>query len=62
MGMAGGPVRLPLDELDVKKTELLKKVLATIPVQSNAKRTITAKKPVKTSTAAKKPAVVKRTR
>jgi len=31
IGQAGGPVRLPLDELDVKKTEQLKKVLATIP-------------------------------
>ena len=31
MGMAGGPVRLPLDELDEKKTEQLKKVLSTIP-------------------------------
>jgi 4-hydroxy-tetrahydrodipicolinate synthase len=31
IGLAGGPVRLPLDELDAKKTEQLKKVLATIP-------------------------------
>ena len=31
LGMAGGPVRLPLAELDAKKTEELKKVLATIP-------------------------------
>ncbi len=31
MGMAGGPVRLPLDNLDEKRTEQLKKVLATIP-------------------------------
>jgi len=31
LGMAGGPVRLPLDELDEKKTEQLKKILATIP-------------------------------
>jgi 4-hydroxy-tetrahydrodipicolinate synthase len=62
MGMAGGPVRLPLDELDLKKTELLKKMLATIPAQHGAKRAVTAKKPVKTTTAAKKPAAVKRTR
>jgi 4-hydroxy-tetrahydrodipicolinate synthase len=34
VGMAGGPVRLPLDELDDKKTEQLKKVLATIPVKA----------------------------
>ncbi|MGD0534195.1 MAG: 4-hydroxy-tetrahydrodipicolinate synthase [Methanoregula sp.] len=31
MGMAGGPVRLPLDNLDGKKTADLKKILATIP-------------------------------
>jgi 4-hydroxy-tetrahydrodipicolinate synthase len=31
VGMAGGPVRLPLDNLDEKKTADLKKVLATIP-------------------------------
>ncbi|WP_394339480.1 dihydrodipicolinate synthase family protein [Methanoregula sp.] len=31
MGMAGGPVRLPLDNLDEKKTADLKKILATIP-------------------------------
>jgi len=31
IGMAGGPVRLPLYDLDEKKTEQLKKVLSTIP-------------------------------
>jgi 4-hydroxy-tetrahydrodipicolinate synthase len=31
IGMAGGPVRLPLDSLDEKKTEQLKQVIATIP-------------------------------
>jgi 4-hydroxy-tetrahydrodipicolinate synthase len=31
IGMAGGPVRLPLDNLDEKKTEQLKKVLSSIP-------------------------------
>jgi 4-hydroxy-tetrahydrodipicolinate synthase len=31
LGLAGGPVRLPLDELDAKKTEQLKKIIATIP-------------------------------
>jgi 4-hydroxy-tetrahydrodipicolinate synthase len=36
MGMAGGPVRLPLDNLDDKKTEELKKVLAAIPVAKAA--------------------------
>ena len=34
LGMAGGPVRLPLDELDAAKTVQLKKVLATIPSRS----------------------------
>jgi 4-hydroxy-tetrahydrodipicolinate synthase len=37
LGMAGGPVRLPLDDLDDKKTEQLKKILATIP--NKAKKT-----------------------
>jgi 4-hydroxy-tetrahydrodipicolinate synthase len=38
MGMAGGPVRLPLDELDEKKTEQLKKVLASIPAKGAARK------------------------
>ena len=33
VGMAGGPVRLPLDNLDEKKTAELKKILATIPAK-----------------------------
>jgi 4-hydroxy-tetrahydrodipicolinate synthase len=37
IGMAGGPVRLPLDELDEKKTEQLKKVLASIPNKGSEK-------------------------
>jgi 4-hydroxy-tetrahydrodipicolinate synthase len=47
LGMAGGPVRLPLDDLDEKKTEQLKKILATIP--NKAKKTIpdTPKKSIK---------------
>jgi 4-hydroxy-tetrahydrodipicolinate synthase len=47
LGMAGGPVRLPLDDLDEKKTEQLKKILATIP--NKAKKTIPAipEKPIK---------------
>jgi 4-hydroxy-tetrahydrodipicolinate synthase len=45
LGMAGGPVRLPLDELDAKKTEELKKVLATIP-KAGMKSAPAAKKPV----------------
>lgn len=43
MGMAGGPVRLPLDELDAHKTEQLKKVLATIPAVSAEKRAVQKK-------------------
>jgi 4-hydroxy-tetrahydrodipicolinate synthase len=43
MGMAGGPVRLPLDELDAKKTEQLKKVLATIPKKPAVKRAVSKK-------------------
>jgi 4-hydroxy-tetrahydrodipicolinate synthase len=47
LGMAGGPVRLPLDDLDDKKTEQLKKILATIP--NKTKKTIpdVPKKPIK---------------
>ncbi|MDP3564772.1 MAG: 4-hydroxy-tetrahydrodipicolinate synthase [Methanoregula sp.] len=62
LGMAGGPVRLPLDELDAKKTEELRKVLATIPAKSAAKRAVTAKKPVKAAVVKKKPEAAKRTR
>jgi 4-hydroxy-tetrahydrodipicolinate synthase len=62
LGMAGGPVRLPLDELDAKKTEELRKVLATIPAKSPAKRAAAAKKPVTTGTSAKKPVAAKRKR
>lgn len=62
LGMAGGPVRLPLDELDAKKTEQLKKVLATIPVNSGLKRAVMAKKPATKPVPVKKPATAKRTR
>ncbi len=62
LGMAGGPVRLPLDELDAKKTEHLRKVLATIPSKAPAKHAVAAKKPVTTKTGKKKPAAAKRTR
>ena len=61
LGMAGGPVRLPLDELDAKKTDQLKKVLATIPAKTRAKPALSVKKPV-TKTGTKKPAATKRTR
>ncbi|OPX63887.1 MULTISPECIES: 4-hydroxy-tetrahydrodipicolinate synthase [unclassified Methanoregula] len=57
MGLAGGPVRLPLDDLDAAKTEQLKKVLATIP-KSGARAV--PKKPAKSP--AKKPAAKGRRR
>jgi len=62
LGMAGGPVRLPLDELDAKKTEQLKKVLATIPGKPGAKPAAAAKRPAARPAPAKKPASAKRTR
>jgi len=47
IGMAGGPVRLPLDNLDDKKTEQLKKVLDSIPgLTKRAMPAKSAKKPV----------------
>ena len=47
LGMAGGPVRLPLDSLDDKKTEQLKKVLDSIPeLTKRAMPAKSAKKPV----------------
>lgn len=60
MGMNGGPVRLPLDNLDDNKTGQLKKVLASIPQQKAAtaarKTPVKAQKPAakKAKTAAKK--------
>jgi 4-hydroxy-tetrahydrodipicolinate synthase len=59
-GMAGGPVRLPLDELDAKKTEHLKKVLATIPAKTAATRAVRKKVPQKV--AARKPTVKRQRR
>jgi len=53
LGMAGGPVRLPLDDLDEKKTEQLKKILATIPKKGAAPSTASSKK---------KPAAVKKSK
>lgn len=52
MGMAGGPVRLPLADLDTKKTEDLKKILATIP--SAKKNTVTKKAGMKKKQPVKK--------
>ena len=44
IGLTGGPVRLPLDNLDEKRTEQLKKVLATIPAAKKvAGRAVAAK-------------------
>jgi 4-hydroxy-tetrahydrodipicolinate synthase len=69
IGLAGGPVRLPLDELDAKKAEQLKKVLATIPIKGTVPKgkapvKSAAKKPVKTAAAKRKtkPAPRRRTR
>ena len=47
LGMAGGPVRLPLDDLDDKKTEQLKKILATIPGKAKKTTPDVPKKPIK---------------
>ena len=50
MGLAGGPVRLPLDNLDANKTEQLKKVLATIPkTGARAAQKMPARSPAKKS-------------
>jgi 4-hydroxy-tetrahydrodipicolinate synthase len=62
LGMAGGPVRLPLDELDEKKTEQLKKILATIPKKSITKSPAPSKKPVKTAAGRKKTSPITRAR
>ncbi|MGB7788057.1 4-hydroxy-tetrahydrodipicolinate synthase [Methanoregula sp.] len=48
-GLAGGPVRLPLDELDAKKTEQLRKIIATIPAKAMPKPKVPAKVPAKKS-------------
>ena len=62
LGMAGGPVRLPLDDLDEKKTEQLKKILATIPKKSDAKPSVSRKKSVKTNAVKIKPSTKKQAR
>jgi 4-hydroxy-tetrahydrodipicolinate synthase len=62
LGMAGGPVRLPLDDLDEKKTEQLKKILATIPKKSDAKPSVSLNKPVKIIAGKPKPSTKKRAR
>jgi 4-hydroxy-tetrahydrodipicolinate synthase len=62
LGMAGGPVRLPLDDLDEKKTEQLRKILATIPNKREAKSTVSQKKPKKAITMKSKPSTKKQAR
>ena len=62
LGMAGGPVRLPLDDLDEKKTEQLKKILATIPKKSEAQTSVSLKKSVKTIAVKIKPSTKKQAR
>jgi 4-hydroxy-tetrahydrodipicolinate synthase len=62
MGMAGGPVRLPLDELDEKKTEQLKKILSTIPDKGNPKLSVHSKKPAKKIAGMKKSPATSRAR
>jgi 4-hydroxy-tetrahydrodipicolinate synthase len=57
IGLAGGPVRLPLDELDPKKTEQLKKVLDTLPAKGGGKLSAVQKKPAKPAAGRKKPVV-----
>ena len=61
LGMAGGPVRLPLDDLDEKKTEQLRKILATIPKKGQTKSSV-SRKPQKTITMKTKPSPKKRAR
>jgi 4-hydroxy-tetrahydrodipicolinate synthase len=64
IGLAGGSVRLPLDELDARKTEQLKKVLATLPKGKApaATKPAAVKKTVRKTAAPKKKAPVQRTR
>jgi len=62
LGMSGGPVRLPLDELDEKKTDQLKKILATLPGKSTAKSPEIIRKPGKKATGRKTPLNKSRTR
>jgi 4-hydroxy-tetrahydrodipicolinate synthase len=58
IGLAGGPVRLPLDELDAKKTEQLRKVLSSLPAKG-APRAKAAARPAAKKTVRRAPATVK---
>jgi 4-hydroxy-tetrahydrodipicolinate synthase len=62
LGMAGGPVRLPLDDLDEKKTEQLRKILATIPHNRDTKTSGSHKTPVKNKGGKTKSSTAKRAR
>ena len=62
LGMAGGPVRLPLDDLDEKKTEQLKKILATIPEKRVKISPETQKRPGKAVTLKTKTTIKKQVR
>ena len=62
IGLAGGPVRLPLDELDAKKTEQLRTVLSSLPkTREGARPSPATKKPAVKSTG-KKPVAKRNTR
>jgi 4-hydroxy-tetrahydrodipicolinate synthase len=65
IGLAGGPVRLPLDELDEKKTAQLRTVLASLIRSGTRSRSAPAPKKAASVRAAKpaaKPAVRRKTR
>ena len=62
LGMAGGPVRLPLDDLDDEKTEKLKKILATIPNKRVNSPSVTRKKPANAGAGKAKTTTKKRAR
>ena len=61
-GLAGGPVRLPLDELDTKKTDQLRKIIATIPAKAVPKPKTPAKKSVKPGVRTTRAAGIRKTR
>ena len=59
LGMAGGPVRLPLDNLDEKKIDQLRKILATIP-EKGVKIPVAARKKTDKSVSAKTKTITKK--
>jgi 4-hydroxy-tetrahydrodipicolinate synthase len=62
VGLAGGPVRLPLDELDAKRTEQLRKVMATIPAKAVPKAKGPAERTVKPASRTTRATGIKKTR